>query len=835
MTLDPGPSGPKPVIRIQQARIRLALASLALGWERAWVRLWVPAAYLGLLLVVALTEVLSALPEALHLALVFAAFIGIGAFAWQKLRTFAWPTRDEARAHLEAKSPVAHRPLTTVEDALPPGAEPAQQLLWELHQKRAREDLAQLRVALPAPGVAKRDPWAARAVVVLLLFVAFMGGWSDVSNRLMRAVVPSFGRLAGSANVKLWITPPAYTRRAPIYVELPTPPGTTPSQSLEIPAGSTALAVVLGAPNDVFLTIGETSAKLERLADSSRRGETPLTAGNRLELHQNKKVLAGWDVKWIKDNPPTIKFAGEPATAKRWQLKIDYSATDDYGVQDVTAHMTLPANSPSIIDAPTDFALAAPPFAPLTVSQTSLNDLAAHPWAGMSVQMQLTVTDTAGQAGKSEIITLTLPERVFGHPVAQELAKQRKALLMNAKSAAVAETALSSVTEILKKPEAFGGDALAHLAISASKYRLGNETREIANRSVPSLLWHAAVRIEDGNLTVAEQRLRTAQKSLRDAIQRGASQEELNRLTQELKDALGEFAKAQNDAKQDGSFSAAMNKAAESAAKTIDQLRDRSEYGSKADVEKAFEQLEQQLQDLDQKSATNSNNETVKAAQEMLKQMQDVATKQSKLLNETFDQSREQEKREQQAHDQLPKYTPEENAKRAEERQKADKAAGQKSAAAQEQLRNELGALMQEMQEMTGKPVKQLQDADKSMTDARDALKKPSFKEGSDAQSEALSQMEKGSQDAADQMAQMLMEKGLGGLVQMPGQSPYRFSGGTRTGRSSNGDVDLPEGPEVDGVASRVRTILEEIRARAGDRTRSSEEQDYLHRLMKKF
>lgn len=69
----------------------------------------------------------------------------------------------------------------------------------------------------------------------------------------------------------------------------------------------------------------------------------------------------------------------------------------------------------------------------------------------------------------------------------------------------------------------------------------------------------------------------------------------------------------------------------------------------------------------------------------------------------------------------------------------------------------------------------------------------------------------------------------------MAGAPRAQFTTGQRTGKAYNGDVNLPTGPDPEGVASRVRNILEEIRQRAGDRTRSSEEQDYLHRLMKKF
>jgi uncharacterized protein (TIGR02302 family) len=561
-----------------------------------------------------------------------------------------------------------------------------------------------------------------------------------------------------------------------------------------------------------------------------------LTPGKRLELLQNKKAVAAWDVKWIEDAAPTIRITNTPAAVGRWQLRVDYEASDDYGVETVTAHMNLPPGSSAAAQAPSEFPLDVPPFAPMKVSQTTVNDLTAHLWAGMTVQMHLTAADTAGHTAKSDNVVIVLPERLFNHPVARELAKQRKNLIADTASSKVAADALTSVADILRKPDAFNGDALAHLAISASKYRLANETREVANLSVPSLLWHAAVRIEDGNLAVAEQRLAAAQSALRKALERGAPQEELNRLAQEMKDALSDFAKAQNENKQDGSFSAAMNEAAEEAAKAIDKLRETSEFGSPEDMKKALADLEKQMQDLNQQQAQAEDpTGQIKAAEKMLERMQSLTEKQSKLLNDTFDRAQEQEKREAKAREDMSKRSADENRRQEQQRQQDAKAAGDKGASQQDEIRKELDQLMTDLSQMTGTSDKPLQDAGKAMEEARDLLRKPSLQQGAEAQGEALSLVQQGVQGASEAILQSLLNKGMGSAVQMPGFARPQFAGGKRSGQTATGDVDVPTGPDPEGVASRVRSILEEIRARAGDRTRSSEEQDYLHRLMKKF
>ena len=53
-----------------------------------------------------------------------------------------------------------------------------------------------------------------------------------------------------------------------------------------------------------------------------------------------------------------------------------------------------------------------------------------------------------------------------------------------------------------------------------------------------------AVQLEDGNVSDAEQALRAAQEALRQALERGASDEEIKKLTDELRAALDKFLQA---------------------------------------------------------------------------------------------------------------------------------------------------------------------------------------------------------------------------------------------------------------------------------------------------
>lgn len=820
-------------------RRRLVLAWLALAWERLWSRLWATATLVGVFVAIVLTDLLPALPLALHIAFLLAAAGGIAFIAARHLKGFVWPTRSEARVRLETLSPVTHRPLTTVEDALASGSNPIQQLLWLLHQRRAKDDLTRLRTAPPAPGIAARDHFATRAVVVLALFVGLVSAWGHVGDRLLRGFLPILGDDGGLAAVKLWITPPSYTNRSPLYIELPAPAGTEAPDTLEIPAGSKALVMVTGATRDASLALDDTTFPLDRLADQSQRGEMELVETSRLEVRSGSRSVAGWDVNWIADAPPTVAFTAEPTQGVRWRFRIDYSAKDDYGVAALKAIIR---RSPSGEKAPAiEVPITLPPFSPKDIQQNSLNDLTALPWAGMRVNVQLAASDVAGLVGLSEVYEATLPERIFTHPVARELARVRKGLFVD--PAEAVPVAREAVTKILSDPGSFGADPLVHLALSTTKFRFTEETAEQAAQSTPDLLWNSAVRIEDGNIAVAEQRLRTAEEALRRAIERGASQEEIDKLVSELQQAVEEYQQAMNEnGSQQSSFSAKEDNAQRSAeiAQLAEQLRQLSQMGSNDDAKKAFAELQAELDDLRNNAAgAQQNSQQVQQAEKMLEEMRAIAKKQSELLDKNFKQAQQQGQQDQrQAQNQAKPQATQPNSRQPANQQQSQssEAAAKEAAASQEQIRQELESLMKQMEAMTGQNAEGLQDAQAAMRQAEGALRAGAWKQGVDQQGKALSSLEEGMSEAARQMAEALFDEGLGGLAQLEmGQIRYKQQGGQ--GRSGGDEVEggVPRDPDTAGMAERVRAILGEIRDRASDRTRPAMEQDYLRRLMKQF
>lgn len=832
-TFQDDPSG-APGFTVQR---RLMLAWLALAWERIWVRLWVVGLLLGVFAIFVLLDILPQLNWIVHTLVVLAVAGGIGFTVWHRLRGFAWPSREEARARLETTSPVEHRPLTAVEDTLVAGASAIQQWMWRLHQDRARADLDRLRVKAPSPGIAARDRFAVRAAVTLALFVVVLGAWSDIGSRIARGVLPMLSNEGSKAQIKLWVTPPEYTQISPIYLESPVPDGTTAPSEIEVPAGSKVLTIVTGTSRDTALAFGKVSKPLDKLGDESQRGEADIVETDSIDLKQGPSTIASWDVKFIPDLPPAVSMSGPPGEAARWKTRVDYIVRDDYGATKVTARITRAEDTKT---PPLDMELELPPNAGNIFAHSSMHDLAGHIWAGDEVKIQLSAVDHINQTGKSDTVTTTLPMRTFKHPVSRELARWRKDLYY--KPQEIAPQALKSVSQVLAQPDFYGKEPLVTLALQTARYRLANDPPEQSAAMVSALLWHTAVRVEDGKLVTAEQRLAAAQKALREAVARGASPEEIKAKLDDLNDALAEYQNALDDGgKERDGFST--NAAKEELQKAIDDVKKMSELGSTEATKDALKRLEDKLNDMRNGSDADGDNPEVKKAEQMMNKMQKLAEDQSKLLDKSFDKQKEEASQQDQNNE--PGSGPQGGPPSADKNQPKggksvaadpDKANAQAAAASsQEDLRNQLDKVMSELEDMNGETPQGMKDASQAMKDARDALKMGKWQEGADGQGLASQKLEQGIKEAKMQIMQKLLEKGLGGSL-TPQQAAIRYSPlGARDGRRGGEQVEIPTEPDTEGMAQRVRVILDEIRKRSSDLTRPEAEQEYLRRLKKQF
>lgn len=824
---------------------RLFLARLSLGLERLTSSLWLAFIVIGVFCVVALFDVLPSLPSLLHgLSL---ALLAIGLFLTLRagFSEFSWPTAMEARHRLETGSGTSHRPLTAWEDNLGYKADAGQNKLWLAHRLRMRNLIEKLKAPWPAALIARRDQFSLRGALLLLIFVGVLGAQGDIGPRFVRAVNPVLAADTGPVDVKVWLTPPTYTGRPPVLLD----PSEEDSVDLATttPAGTQALVVVTGTNRSTRMIVDDTSVDLSLTDDSSQRYEGPLPTGTLLEIRQTGKTLASWQLNPVADNPPSIVLSAAPEETGRNRLRLKYSAEDDYGITAVSGRIDRPGETRAYAKGwAFDFPISIPPLSETSFDHQSFHDFAAHPWAGKDVTLKLTATDAANQQAESETISFRLPERRFSHLVAATIIQYRKDLIEDPSTAPLAARALSRLIEV---PAGYGGDIVAHLAMASARSRLDLQDATEVLDSVIDLMWRAAVRMEDGGLAVAEQALADAEEALSEALENDASPEEINRLVSRLQRALMEYYQALAEQMPDGSFPMTnangdlQTMGSEDLAQMMEQLRQLSEMGAADAAKQMMTDLSGMLEMLRNAALNPMSHPDIEAAKQMMDELKEITEDQSDLLNQSFEEARQQaldrnqmsqmdrERSNDDPGNQSDNTSDSSTDSSSDEAQKGDDAAE-----AQEQLRQRLGDLVGRMAEMTGQVPEGLAESDQAMRDAEQALRDQSWRPASDAQAQALAGLQSGMQGAAQQMMQALAEQGLAGLIPMPGQAGQPLGSlGPNLGPDQGEEVELPSEPDTRGLSQRSREILEEIRRRAGQRLRSSEERQYLRRLLEQF
>ena len=222
---------------------------------------------------------------------------------------------------------------------------------------------------------------------------------------------------------------------------------------------------------------------------------------------------------------------------------MSYRLEDDYGVtqaQATFARKDEPADARAGASAVRAARFRAGPAASAHqdgVGQT-IKDLTDHPWAGAEVVMTLIARDEGGNEGKSEPFTLRLPERVFTKPLAQALVEQRRNLALDAGARSLVTTALDALA---MAPEKFTPDAGIYLGLRSIFWSLVRAKTDDDLREIAARLWQMAVGIEDGNISDAQADLRNAEEALRQALERGASEQEIKQLMDQLRAAMDRF------------------------------------------------------------------------------------------------------------------------------------------------------------------------------------------------------------------------------------------------------------------------------------------------------
>ena len=819
--------------------MRLRLARFALLWERVWPRCWPALAALGAFLVLGLFDVLPSLPGLLHAAIL----IGLGAaFAIGSAAAFGKtviPDAFSARRRIEQASGLEHRPLQALADRPSGPLDVAAARLWEAHRRRMEAAASRLRIGLPHGGFAARDPWGLRAVLAILLLLGAIDAGSDWRDRLVQSLRPDIAGKSGmaAASLDIWVTPPEYTELAPQFLR----PGT--AETLRIPTGSKLLAQVHGGQAVPRLAIDGESRDFDAVDKQNFRAAATLTAGKQLAVTQAGAALGNWQIEIIPDHPPQIAFAKTPEGTPHAALRIDYQASDDYGVELVKAVIRREGGNPEEtieLDAPL-------PGLHLKEAQaTSYHDLSPHPWAGLPVEIRLVATDALGQTGESEPVRMKLPERKFEHPVARAIIDQRKELVTDPGSRlAVADT----LSDLRERPQLYRDDTVAFLGmrLAEERLRINDDANSVAE--VQQLLWDTALRIEDGRMSLAEREMRRLQQELQDALAKNAPDAEIERLMKELQQALDRYlqALAENMTRDPDQYQQPIDPSkvisSRDLQRMLDRARDLARNGARDQARELLSQLQNMLENLRMARPGQMPQQGSSEAQQMMRNMRELMQRQQQLLDRSFRAQQQQSQQGQQGR--MGQRGQQQGQQPGQQQGGGDQpdpngqlgdAAGQ-----QEGLRRMLGEMMRRLGDGLGDIPEPLGRAERAMRDATEALQRRQPGEAIGPQTEALDQLQQAARDFAQQMQRRMQgqwgnpnEDEVGATDGTPRDRVERDPLGrplSNNGTYDQGDVKIPD----QNTLQKAREILDELRRRAGERFRPEIELDYIDRLLKRF
>jgi uncharacterized protein (TIGR02302 family) len=832
----------------------------SLLWERFWPALATLATAIGLFLALSWAGLWIVLPPLGRAAalVIFGILTLAAAIPLVMVRV---PSQLEGLRRLDHTSGERHRPATAIADEMAANShDPVAQALWRAHVERALLSASKLKAGWPQPKLSLRDPMALRALVLMVVVASFFAASGERVSRITAAF--DWNGVVAPPNFRIdaWVTPPVYTGRPPVMLQGLRPGEAAPNAAfanapVTVPAGSHVVVRATGKVNFDLVKKGG-------LEDAAADGRTQLPAGTeerRMVIKGDGSAsvhgVLGHDITWnfvaVPDRAPTIELIKDPERQARGAVRFDYKMEDDYGIVEAKAKFDIKEQAPAdrprrpLFTAP-DFALTLPQARTRNGAAQTTRDLTEHAWAGAEVVMTLVARDEAGNEGRSEPHDFTLPQRIFVKPLARALIEQRRTLALDGDARPLVLAALDALTIA---PERFTPETGIYLGLRSIYYNLNLAKTDDQLRDVVARMWEMALQIEDGNVSQAEQALRQAQDALRQALERGASDEELKKLMQDLRAAMDKFlqALAEEMRKNPQQLARPLDKntrmlSQQDLKSMLDRMEQMARSGNKDAARQLLDQMQQMLENLQMARPGAQGDDGDDDMMSALDELGDMIRKQQQLRDKTFkegqDQRRDRQRgqRGQQGQQQLGDLKQDQQALRDRlnklMEQLRQRGMGQKG------QQGEKGQGEQGQGEGQG-DMDQLGSAGDAMGQAEGELGDGDAEGAVGSQGKALEAMRKGAQG----MAQQMQQNGQAGMGPGPGQpgrnGRQRAENGTdplgrpMRGRDYGDDVSVKVPGEID--AQRARRVLEELRKRFGESMRPQLELDYIERLLKDF
>ena len=843
----PDPSEPAreadAVSRLQLTQA-LQRAKYAIAWETAWPHLARLLTVAGLFLAVSWAGLWLALPFV-------ARAIGLGVFVFLALGAvfpllrFRWPSREAALNRLDRGTGIRHRPATALTDTLAT-QDPVALALWQAQRERTLASIKRIRAGLPSPRLAIHDPWALRALVAVLMVAAYIAAGDERMLRTYAAF--DWNGVLSPANIRVdaWVTPPLYTAKPPIILSAANKEAGVPAAGpMPVPAGSTLIVRSSGGTLDVVAGGSVTEAVPTEQAPKGTNERHFTISGDGTAHVRAPSGQPQWKFSAIPDRAPTIALAKDPERQARGSLQMSYKIEDDYGVTEAQAQFAVrPGDAPKaaaeprpLFEAPR-FSLVLPNARTRNGVGQTVKDLSEDPYAGADVALTMTAKDEAGNEGRSEPFNMRLPERLFTKPLARALIEQRRILALDANQNSQVYAALEA---LMIAPELFTPEAGQYLGLHSVARQLEAARTDNAMRDVVANLWALAVTIEDGNITDVDKALRAAQEALKQALERGASDEEIKKLTENLRAALDNFMRQlaeqlRNNPQQlarplDPNTRVLRQQDLNNMIERMERL---SRSGDKEAARQLLEQLQQMLENLQMAQPGQGGDDMEQA----LNELGDMIRKQQQLRDKTFKQgqdSRRDRMRGKQGDQSMGDLQQDQQALRDRLKKLQQDLAKRGMGQGQRGDKGQQGQPGQDAEQGEGEDG--LGEADTAMGDASGKLGEGNADGAVDSQGRALDALRKGAQSLAQ-----AMQQGDDGQGDGPGNRVGRQQSGANgtdpLGRPLHGheysdDYSVKIPGEID--VQRVRRILEELRRRLSDPQRPQIELDYIERLLKDY
>ncbi len=854
------PKKTKRLVLISQ--IKLFLVSFI---TNIWPIITITAIYLTF----AIYNLFEYINDYIHLLLLLAYILSMIFFIRRAILNLKPPSKKYVIRLLEKSSKLKNRPLNNLTDSLSQATQGEQQKqLWKFHLIRAKKQLSKLYLLKTAFSLKKQNPYGIGYIAIFLLFLGFFVAGNNINHKIKTAftipsdiktidIIPS--DIIPDMFVTAWTVPPKYTKLPESYLYDGELSKGKITAKFDIPKDSNLIFHISNVKyTKPKLYINDTPTELTINEKGSYSLDKKISHDTEIKLSHMFLPKIYWKINVVEDRPPQIAIDNKVNITDREEIEISYRASDDYGIKNLELSIAPDKNLLAKLEnAPltkmekqkfTQSINIPPEHIVKNLDEVKIIDLTPSIFAGYGVTISIQATDSKRHTTNSNLVNVNLPKRKFTNQIAKEIAKIREVLIWQ-KDREKLTKAWEKLTTIAHQPIQYKEDKGIYLSLIVSSMALeraiseqnkyytyakkdGYEYKAWLNnmQNIRKTLWDIAINIEDGNLTVATQNLQDALDNLSEKLKnKNLSEEEFNRLVQELQETMAKYMQALSEELQEKSnqqqngeqkiSNSIFDKVAKKmkTGNMFEKWQKFSETGSKKDLQEVLDEIKKMMEQMDPEKIKNAKPLDMKEFEDAQK-LQELVEKQQKLIEKT---NKEQDKKDSN------------NNKQEQKKQQLSKDKNGKAELTNEQknIKEQLKKLAGTMEEKLGGMPKTLPEADKSMQNAIDMLKEGDFPVAVKHEQKALDAMQEAMDGELERLAKMMenvISIGGGGRKTGPEDPLGRKEGFDEFDTS---DIDIPEEMEQ----RKIQEIIKELRNRSNDYFRPKFEKDYLERLLKRF